>query len=560
MVPRLSGRSRWEARSRKSRACSGELKSVATSASPSSTSTVIRGASPLSSEIMYSGKGISPAISSAFWATSPAWNSPTPPSETISTKSAPESAKTSTELQSESSLGSRPERFSIPCAAAPAENSPASSLSENRALTFAPSPPTSVSWKTSLPSGSTSLKRGGLGRSSRVSSRPVSSIIRLSAYEFFGHSAREERGHGEGRETEEEQDPECRAERGCEGAGHLRVRPLRDAAANGRLQKGVGVGEQVPETRITPCCPVYGGPVTISEGSVQESAHHGDPDQASDGTEEDYRGGGHAATPPRNGVLHADEVTGTREAKPQPDHHNGQYDVGKRGSAIHRHAEGRPKCEQGRAEQERRAVPGEQEQPSADERSNGPPDGECSYGGASRDRGPAEGALHEERHVDRDAEQDAAHRHVTEGRDGDDPLREQVERNHGVFSLPLDEHEEREHGQPADEEPEGCHRELSGASTSEQREQHGDEAACKESCAEVVYAALATLEGLGQGRREEDGGDDAKGHVYVEDPAPGDQIRNEAAGCRTNYGRDPPHRTEEALDARPRFELEDVPY
>src|SRR5919112_628319 len=243
MVPRLSGRSRWEARSRKSRACSGELKSVATSTSPSSTSTVIRGASPLSSEIMYSGKGISPAISSAFWATSPAWNTPAPLSETTSTKSAPESAKASTEPQSESSLGSRPERSAMPWAAAPAENSPASSLSENRAQTFAPSPPTSVSWKTSRPSGSTSLKRGGLGRSSRVSSLPVSPIILLPAYQIFGRSVWEERSHGEGRETEEEQDPERRAERGGEGAGHLRVSRLWDAAAHCGLQKGVRVGE-----------------------------------------------------------------------------------------------------------------------------------------------------------------------------------------------------------------------------------------------------------------------------------------------------------------------------
>src|SRR5215208_640260 len=349
MVPRLSGRSRWEARSRKSRAFSGELKSAATSTSPSSTSTMIRGASPLSSEIMYSGKGISPAISSAFWATSPAWNSPAPLSETTSTKSAPESAKTSTEPQSESSLGFRPKRFSIPCTAAPAENSPASSLSENRAQTLAPSPPTSVSWKTSFPSGSTSLKRGGLGRSSRVSSRPVSRMI-LPAYEVFGRSVWEERSHGEGRETKEEQDPESRAERGGEGAGHLRVRRLRDAAAHGGLQKGVGVREQAPEASIPPCCPVDGGPVALSEGGVQESAHHGDPDRASDGTEEDYRGGGHTATPPGNGVLHADEVAGTREAEPQPDHHDGQHDVRKRGSAIHRHAEGRAEGDQGRAE------------------------------------------------------------------------------------------------------------------------------------------------------------------------------------------------------------------
>src|SRR5215208_3410515 len=376
MVPRLSGRSRWEARSRKSRAFSGELKRDATSTSRASTSTVIRGASPLSSEIMYRGKGISAAISSAFWAMSPAWNSPAPPSETTSTKSAPESAKASTEPQSESSLGSRPDRFSIPCWAAPAENSPASSLSENRAHTLAPSPPTSVSWKTSLSSGSTSLKRGRVGRSSRVSSRPVSPIILLPAYEVFGCSMWEERSHGEGRETEEEQDPERRAERGGECTSHLRVRRFGDAAAHGGLQKGIGVGEQAPEVRLTLCRPFDGGPVALSEGGVQESAHYGDPERASDGTEEDYRGGGHAATPPGNGVLHADEVAGTREAKPQPDHHNGQYDVGKRGSAIHRHAEDRPKCEQGRAEQERRAVPGEQEQPSADERSNGPPDGE----------------------------------------------------------------------------------------------------------------------------------------------------------------------------------------
>src|ERR671915_1804415 len=265
MVPRLSGRSRWAARSRKSLACSRELKSVATSTSPSSTSTVIRGASPLSSEIMYSGKGISPAISSAFWATSPAWNRPAPLSETTSTKSAPESAKTSTEPQSESVLGSRPERLSIPCAAAPTENSPASSLSENRALTFAPSPPTSVSWKASLPSGSTSLKRGGLGRSSRVSSLPVSSITFLPAYEVFGRSVWEERGHGQGRETEEEQDPERRAERGGEGAGHLRVRRLGDAAAHGGLQQGVGIGEQSTEAGVAPRCSVYGGPVTLAE-------------------------------------------------------------------------------------------------------------------------------------------------------------------------------------------------------------------------------------------------------------------------------------------------------
>src|SRR5919107_2713295 len=233
-VPRLSGRSRWEARSRKSRAFSGELKSAATRTSPSSTSTVIRGASPLSSEIMYSGKGISAAISSAFWATSPAWKTAAPLSETTSTKSAPESAKTSTEPQSESSLGSRPERSSIPCWPAPAENSPASSLSENRALTLAPSPPTSVSWKTSLPSGSTSLKRGGPGRLSRVSSRPVSPIILLPTYEVFGHSVWEERSHGEARETEEEQDPERRAERGGEGACHLRGRPARRAARRPR--------------------------------------------------------------------------------------------------------------------------------------------------------------------------------------------------------------------------------------------------------------------------------------------------------------------------------------
>src|ERR687897_1802525 len=270
MAPWLSGRSRWSAPSRNSRAFSGELKSAATRTSPSSTSTVIRGASPLSSEIMYSGKGISPAISSAFWATSPAWKTAAPLSETTSTKSAPESAKTSTEPQSESSLGSRPERLSIPCAAAPTENSPASSLSENRALTFAPSPPTSVSWKASLPSESTSLKRGGLGRSSRVSSLPVSSITFLPAYEFFGRSAREERGHGEGRETEEEQDPERRAERGCKGAGHLRVRCLRDAAANRGLQEGIGVGEQASETLVTPCYPVDSGPVAFSEGSIEE--------------------------------------------------------------------------------------------------------------------------------------------------------------------------------------------------------------------------------------------------------------------------------------------------
>src|SRR5215213_4939410 len=252
MVPRLSGRSRWEARSRKSRAFSGELKSAATSTSPSSTSTMIRGASPLSSEIMYSGKGISPAISSAFWATSPAWNSPAPLSETTSTKSAPESAKTSTEPQSESSLGFRPKRFSIPCTAAPAENSPASSLSENRAQTLAPSPPTSVSWKTSFPSGSTSLKRGGLGRSSRVSSRSVSPIILLPAYEVFGHSVWEERSHGEGRETEEEQNPERRAERGGQGAGHLRVRRLGDAGAHGGLQKRIGSESRRPRPGSPP--------------------------------------------------------------------------------------------------------------------------------------------------------------------------------------------------------------------------------------------------------------------------------------------------------------------
>jgi hypothetical protein len=57
------------------------------------------------------------------------------------------------------------------------------------------------------------------------------------------------------------------------------------------------------------------------------------------------------------------------------------------------------------------------------------------------------------------------------------------------------EHEEREHGQPAEEEPEGRHRELCGAA-SEQREQHSDEAACKEGCAQVVRVTLATLEGL----------------------------------------------------------------
>src|SRR5215212_6500291 len=239
MVPRLSGRSRWAARSRKSRAFSGELKSAATSTSPPSTSTVIRGASPLSSEIMCSGKGISPAISSAFWATSPAWNSPAPLSETTSTKSAPESAKTSTEPQS-----------------------------ENRALTLAPSPPTSVSWKTSLPSGSTSLKRGRSGRLSRVSSRPVSPIILFSTYEVFGHSVWEECSHGEGRETEEEQDPERRAERGGEGACHLRVRRFGDAAAHGGLQEGVGVGEQAPETRIASCCSVDGGAVALSERGV----------------------------------------------------------------------------------------------------------------------------------------------------------------------------------------------------------------------------------------------------------------------------------------------------
>src|SRR5215210_79099 len=341
MVPRLYGRSRWEARSRKSRAFSGELKSAATSTSPSSTSTMIRGASPLLSEIMYSGKGISPAISSAFWATSPAWNSPAPLSETTSTKSTPESAKTSTEPQSESSLGSRPERLSMPCAAAPAENSLASSLSENRTLTLAPSPPTSVSWKTSLPSRSTNLKRGGSGRSSRVSSRPVSPITFLPAYEVFGCSVWEESSHGESRETEDEQDPERRAERGGECAGHLRVRRFGDAAAHGGLQKGVGVGEQAHEAWITPCCPAHGGPVALSEGGVQESAHHRDTKRATDGTEEDYRGGGHAATPPGDGVLHADEVAGAREAESQPDHHDGQYDVGKRGPAIHRHAEGR---------------------------------------------------------------------------------------------------------------------------------------------------------------------------------------------------------------------------
>src|SRR5215204_6580337 len=318
MVPRLSGRSRWVARWRKARACSGELKSVATSTSPSSTSTVIRGASPLSSEIMYSGKGISPAISSAFWATSPAWNSPTPLSETTSTKSAPESAKTSTEPQSESSLGPRPERLSIPCAAAPAENSPASSLSENRAPTLAPSPPTSVSWKTSLPSGSTSLKRGGPESSSRVSSRPVSPIILLPAYEIFGLSVWEEHSHGEGRETEEEQNPERRAERGGQGAGHLRVSRLGDAATHGGLRKGVGIGEQAPEARITPCRPVDGGTVALSEGGVQESAHHGDPVRAPDGTEEDYRGGDHAATTPGNGVLHATQRQEIRSVMKPP--------------------------------------------------------------------------------------------------------------------------------------------------------------------------------------------------------------------------------------------------
>src|SRR5215213_7201312 len=376
MVPRLPGRSRWAACSRKSRAFSGELKSAATRTSPSSTSTEIRGASPLSSEIRYSGKGISPAISSALWATSVAWKSPAPLSEATSTKSAPESAKASTAPQSESSLGSRPERSPIPCAAAPAENSPASSLSENRAPTLAPSPPTSVSWKTSLPSGSTSLKRGGLGRSSRVSSRPVSSMIVPPVYEVFGRSVWEERSHGEGRETEEEQDPERRTERDGQGAGYLRVRRLRDAATHGRLQKGVGVGEQAPEVRVTSRGPVDGGPVTLSEGGVQESAHHGDPEQASDGTEEDYRGGGHAATPPGNGVLHANEVAGARETKPQPDHHDGQYNVGERGLATHRHAEGRTKCDQGRPEEKRRAVSREQEQPPTDKRSHRPPYGE----------------------------------------------------------------------------------------------------------------------------------------------------------------------------------------
>src|SRR3712207_7763356 len=56
---------------------------------------------------------------------------------------------------------------------------------------------------------------------------------------------------------------------------------------------------------------------------------------------------------------------------------------------------------------------------------------------------------------------------------------------------------------------------------------------------------------LFRSRREEDGGGDAEGHVHVEDPAPGDQVRYEAACCGADRGRDPPHRPEETLDARP---------
>src|SRR5215208_7181065 len=267
---------------------------------------------------------------------SSAWKRPAPSVETTSTKSAPESAKTSTALQSGSIRGSRPERFSIPCAAAPAENSPASSLSEKRAPTSARSPPTSVSWKTSLPSGSTSLKSGGRGRSSRVSSRPGSPMILPSAHEVLGRSAREERRHSEGRETAEEQNPERRTERRGERSCELRVRGLRDAATHGRLQKGVRVGEKASETGIVSCCPVHGGPVALPERGVQQSAHHGDPERAADGTEEDYRRCRHAASPPGHGVLHADQVARAREAESEPDHDDSHDDVGEGSPSVHR--------------------------------------------------------------------------------------------------------------------------------------------------------------------------------------------------------------------------------
>ena len=121
------------------------------------------------------------------------------------------------------------------------------------------------------------LERGGLGRSARVSSLPVSSIILLPAYEVFGCSVWEERGHGQGRETEEEQTQNA----GLSEAA--RAPATSEYAASGMRLRTAGcsraLGSESNRPRpASPRCSVHGGPVTLAERGVQESAHHGDPD------------------------------------------------------------------------------------------------------------------------------------------------------------------------------------------------------------------------------------------------------------------------------------------
>ena len=212
-------------------------------------------------------------------------------------------------------LGSAPAIDPMPCSAAPAENSPASSLSEKRAATAALSPPTSVSCRTSSPPLSTSLKSGGCGRSSSASSRPGSAMLGLAGDEVGRCAPREEGRGGHAGDAEDEQDPEGRGERGGEGAGELLVSRFGDAGADGRLQYGVGVREQTSQRRVPLRHAPYGGPVAVAEGGVEQRAHHGDPERAPHRPEEHDGGGRHPAPPPGHGVLDAHEVARAREAE-----------------------------------------------------------------------------------------------------------------------------------------------------------------------------------------------------------------------------------------------------
>ena len=169
-------------------------------------------------------------------------------------------------------------------------------------------------------------------------------------------------------------------------------------------------------------------------------------------------------------------------------------------------------------------------------------------------------ALCEERHERDGAEHRHARQEPNRDRHRDNPVTEQPERHDRVFRPPLDVEEDRRQHRGARHQREVARRgELPERRPAlDQTEHQKRDGRHQQRRARVVDGGARRPLRLLERELHDDGGENAEGHVDVEDPAPRELVGDEPADDRPDHARNPPHAAEERLHPRALLDRVDV--